>query len=159
VQDFAVSLKLPRIFGADYCDCHRSIAEEFILQTLREGESVVLRVKAADDETVNRIGKVVARFETESNKSVEVRNVGNGKDLDRGKDDTISPSEEVSSRFEYRKPSENGVKQIELVREHCRRLALLLETELPDCREKSLAITRLEEVSMWANKASAFHVK
>lgn len=27
---------------------------------------------------------------------------------------------------------------------------------IPDCRERSLAITKLEEVSMWANKAIVF---
>jgi hypothetical protein len=66
---------------------------------------------------------------------------------------------EIADRFEYRKPTENGVKQIELIREHCKRLALLIDTEVPNCREKSLAITKLEEVSMWANKATVFNVK
>lgn len=34
---------------------------------------------------------------------------------------------------------------------------MLLRTlsEMPDCREKSLAVTRLEECVMWANKCAA----
>lgn len=41
------------------------------------------------------------------------------------------------------------------VRQHCRRLADELNERLPEGREKSLAITKLEEVMFWANAAIA----
>lgn len=41
------------------------------------------------------------------------------------------------------------------VRQHCRRLADELNERLPEGREKSLAITRVEEVMFWANAAIA----
>ncbi len=41
------------------------------------------------------------------------------------------------------------------VRQHCRRLADELNEQLPDGREKSLAITKLEEVMFWGNAALA----
>lgn len=41
------------------------------------------------------------------------------------------------------------------VRENCKVLADFLNDKLPEGREKSLAITRLEEVMMWGNAALA----
>ena len=53
--------------------------------------------------------------------------------------------------FDYHRPSETQVKQIEAIRQGCKALhdGILA---LPPSRERSLAITKLEEVSMWANK-------
>lgn len=41
------------------------------------------------------------------------------------------------------------------VRQSCRRLADMLNESLPDGREKSLAITKLEEVMFWGNASLA----
>lgn len=41
------------------------------------------------------------------------------------------------------------------VRQNCLRLALFLNDKLPEGREKSLAITHLEEVMFWGNAALA----
>lgn len=41
------------------------------------------------------------------------------------------------------------------VRRHCRRLADELNDQLPDGREKSVAMTKLEEVMFWGNAALA----
>lgn len=41
------------------------------------------------------------------------------------------------------------------VRQECRRLADLLNEALPEGREKSVAVTKLEEVMFWANAAIA----
>jgi hypothetical protein len=41
------------------------------------------------------------------------------------------------------------------VRQLCRQLADMLNGKLPDGREKSLAITHLEEVMLWGNAALA----
>jgi len=53
--------------------------------------------------------------------------------------------------FDYHRPSEAQVDQITTVRKGCKALNEIL-LALPSCRERSLAITKLEEVSMWANK-------
>lgn len=58
--------------------------------------------------------------------------------------------------FEYQTPTPEGVQQITAVRESCKALYDVLNT-LPACRERSLAITKLEEVSMWANKGIVFN--
>ena len=60
--------------------------------------------------------------------------------------------------FEYQKPSEPAVEKITAVREKCKELADLLLT-IPSCRETSVALTNLEQVSMWANKAIVFEIK
>lgn len=41
------------------------------------------------------------------------------------------------------------------VRRMCRQLADFLNESVPEGREKSLAVTKLEEVMMWANAAIA----
>lgn len=41
------------------------------------------------------------------------------------------------------------------VRQQCRQLADALNEQLPEGREKSLAITKLEEVMFWGNAALA----
>lgn len=58
--------------------------------------------------------------------------------------------------FEYIGPTADQVAKITEVREKCKELyALLIST--PECRERALAITKLEEVSMWANKGIVFN--
>jgi hypothetical protein len=59
--------------------------------------------------------------------------------------------------FEYQTPSEQQIAKITMVREKCKELRDLLVGNVPDSRERSLAITKLEEVSMWSNKAIVFN--
>jgi len=59
--------------------------------------------------------------------------------------------------FVYRKPTEEQIARIERVRHACHEVHAILLEMIPNCRERSLAITKLEEVSMWANKAIVFH--
>lgn len=54
--------------------------------------------------------------------------------------------------FDYHRPSEKQVEQISKNRDECKALHAAL-LELSPSRERSLAITKLEEVSMWSNKA------
>lgn len=58
---------------------------------------------------------------------------------------------ELRGNFVYHQPTDEQIEQIQLVRGRCADLQKALE-ELPQNREISLAITKLEEVSMWANK-------
>ena len=58
--------------------------------------------------------------------------------------------------FGYHKPETTEKEnQHELIRSQCLFLARQINDLLPDCREKSLAITKLEEVVFWSNAAIA----
>lgn len=64
---------------------------------------------------------------------------------------------ELERRFKYHAPdAEKGMRH-ELLRERCRGLAGLIDALCVDGREKSLAITALEEALMWANASVARH--
>lgn len=54
--------------------------------------------------------------------------------------------------FDYHKPNDVQVEQIARLRDGCKALYAVI-LELPPSRERSLAITNLEQVSMWGNKA------
>ena len=58
--------------------------------------------------------------------------------------------------FEYQKPTEEGVLLLQETRDDYKKLYERL-LRLPNCREKSLAITKLEESSMWVNKGIVFN--
>ena len=59
--------------------------------------------------------------------------------------------------FDYQKPSDLSVEKIKIMRKSCKAIHELILNTIPDSREKSLAITKLEEVSMWVNKAIVFN--
>lgn len=62
----------------------------------------------------------------------------------------------MKNPFEYQKPTEESVLRITQIREICKNLYEAIQT-FRDSREKSLAITKLEEVSMWINKHIVFN--
>lgn len=63
---------------------------------------------------------------------------------------------DLQHRFAYHPPKdESAVRAHEGVRDAHLRLAGLIDGACPDGREKSLAITKLEESMMWANAAIA----
>lgn len=62
----------------------------------------------------------------------------------------------LAHRFEYHPPKDAETRTAhERVRGHSRRLAEELDALLPEGREKSLALTKIEEAMMWANAAIA----
>jgi hypothetical protein len=64
--------------------------------------------------------------------------------------------QEIETRFAYHPPSSDEIAGAhESVREVCVTLARVLNYMLPEGREKSLAITHLEDTMMWSNKAIA----
>jgi hypothetical protein len=67
----------------------------------------------------------------------------------------VIDGEEIEKRFNYHQPTGNKVAVHENVRSVYRQLAHDMVEALPDSREKSLAITALEESLMWANAAIA----
>lgn len=65
-------------------------------------------------------------------------------------------SADIRNRFNYHPPKDDQTKRAhETVRRMCLNLADDIDTLVPEGREKSLAITKLEEVMMWANAGIA----
>jgi len=63
--------------------------------------------------------------------------------------------EDLEKRFTYHPPKGDQVQRYDVIRKRILELAEFLDAFIPDSREKSLAITKLEEVVMWANAAIA----
>jgi hypothetical protein len=61
----------------------------------------------------------------------------------------------LKNNFTYHPPTEHQVSQYEEIRDQAHRFARLIQDCCPDSREKSLAITKLEECVMWANASIA----
>ena len=62
---------------------------------------------------------------------------------------------DIETRFVYHAPHGDQVKRYEKIRALGYNLAERLNELCPDSREKSIAITKLEESIMWANAAIA----
>ena len=65
--------------------------------------------------------------------------------------------EDIEHRFTYHAPKEGQPEKYDYLRGKVRELAHLVNKYCPDSREKSLAITKLEEAVMWANASIARH--
>lgn len=63
------------------------------------------------------------------------------------------PSDETVLRFTYWPPTEEQAERMQVIRDACLELATIVEAYTLVCREQELAITSLEQVSMWANAA------
>lgn len=67
------------------------------------------------------------------------------------------PSEvaKIENSFTYHAPKNNQPKRYEDLRDYAKGLAMMILGSVPEGRERSLAITKLEECVMWANKGIA----
>lgn len=63
--------------------------------------------------------------------------------------------EDLENRFTYHSPKDDQPDRYDHIRRAGRSLAELVDSYCPDSREKSLAITHIEEAVMWANAAIA----
>ena len=63
--------------------------------------------------------------------------------------------EQIEKDFTYHRPTEEQIKQYELIRETAKQFAFLLKNTCPISRERSVAFTKLDELVMWANAAIA----
>ena len=61
----------------------------------------------------------------------------------------------IEKAFTYHAPTESQIERYAGIRAEAKVLALMIECTVPDCREKSLAMTKLEECVMWANAGIA----
>ena len=61
----------------------------------------------------------------------------------------------IENNFTYHPPKGDQPERYEAIREGAKALAYLIENLCPDSREKSLALTNLEQSVMWSNSAIA----
>lgn len=62
---------------------------------------------------------------------------------------------QIENNFKYHAPKEGQPAKYEAIREKAKELAYLIDQSCPKSREKSLAITNLEQSVMWANASIA----
>ena len=62
---------------------------------------------------------------------------------------------DLEKNYTYHAPKTGQPERYETIRSKAKELAVLIEKDCPDSREKSLAFTKLEEAVMWANAAIA----
>ena len=62
---------------------------------------------------------------------------------------------ELENRFTYHAPKEGQPEMYEAIRDRACNYAIFLNATCPDSREKSLALTKLDEVVFWANASIA----
>lgn len=67
----------------------------------------------------------------------------------------VSP--DLRRRFEGIEVDEELAAQMKNVRDHGLLMAVAIDAALPDSREKSLALTKIEEAVFWANRGIAVH--
>lgn len=67
----------------------------------------------------------------------------------------MSPEEDLENRFKHHPPKNGQVERYEALRGHGLDLCLHILGQCPASRERSLAITKIEEAVMWANAAIA----
>lgn len=61
----------------------------------------------------------------------------------------------IENNFKYHKPKEGQPEKYNALREKAKELAYLIDEICPNSREKSLAVTQLEQSIMWANASVA----
>ena len=61
----------------------------------------------------------------------------------------------IENNFTYHPPKDDQIKKYAEVRANCKLTAEVIDKLCPESREKSLAMTKLEECVMWANAAIA----
>lgn len=61
----------------------------------------------------------------------------------------------IDNNYKYHEPTEEKAALYEKIRKEAKRLCTILNKSCPESREKSLALTKLEEVVMWANASIA----
>ena len=61
----------------------------------------------------------------------------------------------IENNFKYHAPKAGQAEKYEAINEKAKELAYLIDGLCPNSREKSCAMTHLEETRMWANAAIA----
>lgn len=61
----------------------------------------------------------------------------------------------IEDAYNYHSADSAQEEKYRRIRDKAKEFAYLIDEECPDSREKSLAMTKLEEASMWANASVA----
>jgi len=64
-------------------------------------------------------------------------------------------NQDIENRFTYHPPKPGQPEIYTAIRDKAKELAVMLDINCPDSREKSVALTKLEEAVMWANASVA----
>ncbi|MFK4167729.1 hypothetical protein ACI2LM_15930 [Paenibacillus lautus] len=64
-------------------------------------------------------------------------------------------NQQIENNFSYHAPKPGQPEIYHEIREKAKELAYLIDQKAPDSREKSLAMTNLEQAVFWANAAIA----
>jgi hypothetical protein len=64
-------------------------------------------------------------------------------------------NEQIEKAFTYHAPKEEQPKKYGFIRDHAKEYAEIIDHLCPNSREKSLALTKLEEAVFWANASIA----
>jgi hypothetical protein len=64
---------------------------------------------------------------------------------------------QIENIFTYHSPKEDQPARYENLRNTAKALAMLINNACPESREKSLAITNLQQAIMWANSSIAIN--
>lgn len=63
--------------------------------------------------------------------------------------------DQIEKAFTYHAPKEGQPARYTVLRDKAKELAVMVDEMCPNSREKSLAMTKIEESIMWANAAIA----
>lgn len=64
-------------------------------------------------------------------------------------------NEQIENNFKYHSPKDGQPEKYTAILEKAKELAYLIDELCPNSREKSLAMTNLEQAVMWANASIA----
>ncbi len=64
-------------------------------------------------------------------------------------------TDKIENAFTYHAPKDGQPEKYQAIRDKAKELAYLIHELVPPSREQSLAMTKLEECSMWANAGIA----
>jgi hypothetical protein len=64
-------------------------------------------------------------------------------------------SQQIENNFTYHAPTARQAEKYTVIRGEAKSLALIIDGMCPNSREKSLAMTNLEQAVFWANAAIA----
>ncbi|NTZ20934.1 hypothetical protein EXW96_26465 [Paenibacillus sp. JMULE4] len=64
-------------------------------------------------------------------------------------------NQQIENNFKYHAPKDGQPERYQAIREKAKELAYLIDELCPNSREKSLAMTNLEQTVFWANAGIA----